>query len=228
MGRLVADLQNYRHANTLLRKVLILCKKHNLATSTVGAELEALGMCEEVQEAVAFAQEIYAYSKELEEDSIKCLDAAQKSLLLQDFDLLLLALLASESFQADSLHVRGIPGTGKRIQKGFFVLEMPVVVIDAEAVKHLNTDDEDELLTRAKHKEWAWVWTQYTRSDSWQTTADKAVDTMFEAAQMLLAQGNSRESKKTLDLLSKFTSALKLPNPALAITRAVETGEGLC
>jgi len=224
LGRLEADLQNFRHANTLLRQVLILCKNHNLATSSIGAELKALAMCEEVQEAVAFAQEVYAYAKELEQDGHKCLEAAQKNLLLQDFELLLLALLASESFQADSLHVRGIPGTGRRIQKGFFVLEMPVVVIDPEAVKHLNSNEEDELLTRAKDKEWTWVWVQNERTQLWQETADKAIETMFESAQIYLSQGNSREAKKILDLLVKFTSALNLPNPALAITVAVETG----
>ena len=101
---------------------------------------------------------------------------------------------------------------------------MPVVVTDPEAVKHLNTQDEDELLTKTKDKEWTWVWTQNRRSSKWQETADKAIDTMFESAQMLLAQGNSRGAKKTLDLLSKFTNGLKLTNPALAITRAVETG----
>ena len=233
LGRLQANMCNYRSANVMLRQSLLLCSKYGLntlafqgnnqsssaaisraaslmsRTSSVISRSESVnsqGVFPEVQDALEFAQQIYDYSREVKDDSQRSLQHAQQRLLLEDYNAVLTACLVSQGLERDSVAVKGI---NMQDEDKVYVLVPPGFCA------------EDSKATFPTG-EWTWTWVEHKTNGSWQEIVDKTISQLYQNVKSGLAEGFARDAEKALEWLTKFTLALELPNPGEALVRAVE------
>ena len=214
-GRLLADSKQFLTANVLIRRIILLCNQHKFATSPDKNEIYP-----EVQEALAFVRQLFAFSQELLDDSCACLAQAEKSLLLEDFEAVLLALIVSQALEQDSLLVRGI--SISKAAREVRVLVPPKSITQEPADVGPFVRDVESARTKREELEWKWEWVGVKRSQNWHRTANDAIEKMLQSIQMYLAQGMAREANKSMQALKKFTEKLGLENPGVSLMEEVE------
>lgn len=206
LARLQANRSNFRCANVMIRQTLLLCSKYEIATAppnnqqhnTEEQEDSMTGLWPAVEDTLDFAANLYEYSEELKDDSIKCLQHAQQRLLVQDYDATLTSLLVCEALERDALLVRGV----SLKNKDQVCVLMPC---NSETIA------------------WNWTWMEQKRSDAWHATANSAIDHMYNSVKTHLEQGLAGRAGATLKTMTKFTQVLALHNPGESLMRAVET-----
>ena len=206
LARLEANNLNFRCANIMIRQTLLLCSKYEIATappndqqhSTEEQEDSKTGLWPAVKDMLDFAAQLYDYSEELKDDSIKCLQHAQQRLLVQDYDAGLTSLLVCEALERDSLLVRGVS---------------------------LKNKDQVCVLMPCNFETsaWNWTWMEQKRSDAWHATANSAIDHMYNSVKTHLEQGLPGRAVAALKTMTKFTQVLGLHNPGESLIKAVET-----
>jgi len=206
LARLEANKSNFRCANVMIRQTLLLCSKYEIATATPNNqqhnteenEDSKTGLWPAVKDMLDLAAQLYDYSEELKDDSIKCLQHAQLRLLVQDYDAGLTSLLVCEALERDALLVRGV----SLKNKDQVCVLMPC---NSETIA------------------WNWTWMEQKRSDAWHATANGAIDHMYNSVKTHLEQGLAGRAVATLKTMTKFTQVLGLHNPGESLMRAVET-----
>jgi hypothetical protein len=206
LARLEANKSNFRCANVMIRQTLLLCSKYEIATAPPNnqqhnTEEQAdskTGLWPAVKDMLDLAAQLYDYSEELKDDSIKCLQHAQQRLLVQDYDAGLTSLLVCEALERDALLVCGV----SLKNKDQVCVLMPC---NSETIA------------------WKWTWMEQKRSDAWHATANSAIDHMHNSVKTHLEQGLAGRAVATLKTMTKFTQVLGLHNPGESLMRAVET-----